>query len=440
MPVLKRVLAVAGLGLVTLVVTGAPSASAHPMPHSIVALDVGEHSITANLQIPVDDLSIASGIDLTGDSAASAIGERGDDLNEYLIEHLRPYSEDGAAWAAAVGPIALSRAEQTGSGAYREITAQVVLTPPAGESLQQFTFHLDPVIHQVVTHTILVTVREGGSIREIGTVRVDTKTMTVSPLVIDLENHSAWTGFGDMVRLGSHHILEGTDHLLFLLVLLLPAPMMASTGRWAGSAGARTALGRVTRITLAFTIGHSATLAISALNRVQIPTRPIEALIAVSVLIGAAHAVRPLFPGREPLVAAGFGLIHGTAFSFTLAGMNLTTGQLILSLLGFNLGIEAMQLLVVALVLPSLIMLSRSPWYRPLRTIGAAIAGLAAGGWLLDRIGVANAVARTADRLGTQGWWFITALAVLAVASRLSRRRFTPATTHRAAPRQEVAP
>lgn len=87
---------------------------------------------------------------------------------------------------------------------------------------------------------------------------------------------------------------------------------------------------------LAF-LGHSVTLAVAALARLDLPAAPVESLIAASILIGAGHALRPLFPGREALIAAGFGLIHGMAFSFTLAELHLDTGQLVLSLLGFNL-------------------------------------------------------------------------------------------------------
>ncbi|MEU9917276.1 HupE/UreJ family protein [Streptomyces sp. NPDC051001] len=186
-----------------------------------------------------------------------------------------------------------------------------------------------------------------------GTIRVDTRTMKVPALKVDLEEGSAWRGFLAMVKLGGDHILTGTDRLLFLLILLLPAPLAATAGRWSGLVGARSALGRIGRITLAFTAGHSVSLAATALGHLDIPGWPVEAFIAVSILIGAVHAIRPLFPGREALVAGLFGLGHGTAFSFVLAEMHLSTGQLVTSLLGFNLGIELVQLLLVCLGLPN---------------------------------------------------------------------------------------
>lgn len=138
-----------------------------------------------------------------------------------------------------------------------------------------------------------------------------------------------------MVGMGIGHIADGTDHQLFLLTLLLPAPLLAVRRRWRGVTTTGAVIRRISAITLAFTLGHSLTLILGTLG-LPVPQQPVEAAIAVSVLVASAHALRPLFPGREPLVAGPFGLIHGMAFSTTLAQLNLTGSQLALSLLGFN--------------------------------------------------------------------------------------------------------
>jgi hypothetical protein len=152
-----------------------------------------------------------------------------------------------------------------------------------------------------------------------------------------------------------------------------------------------------------------------------------EALIAVSILIAAAHAVRPIFPGREALIAAGFGLVHGMAFSATLAELGLSGGQLAVSLLGFNPGIELMQLVVVALVLPPLCVLARTSAYHPLRMVAAGLTAVAAAGWLAARVGFPNPVATVADGLaGASPWvlvtvWTTGALALIHVRTRTPR-------------------
>ncbi len=200
-------------------------------------------------------------------------------------------------------------------------------------------------------------------------------------------------GFASIFRLGVRHIAEGTDHLLFLLALLLPAPLTVASCRWAGFAGVRHSLAQILRVVTAFTVGHSITLALAGVGLVRVPSRPIEVLIALSILLSAAHALRPLFPGREAGIAAFFGLIHGLAFATTLGQLGLGRWERIASILAFNLGIETMQLVVVAATMPSLILLSRTRAYSPLRIGGALFAAFAAAGWIAERLlGVDNCV------------------------------------------------
>jgi hypothetical protein len=437
MRALRAALTIGATALLTglALVMGAAPASAHPMPHSVVLLDVHPDRIEAQVQLPVDDLHLASGFDVVA-HPEQVVTRDGDSLRAYLVDHVRPVS-DGLPWTVSVADLAVTDAEQTATGPYREVIAQLLLTPPSGASTRRFTLGYDVIVHQVVTHTALVALRTDWTTGrvgaddglELGVIAIDSRTMTVAPLPVDLDSGGVWEGFLGMVRLGGHHIAEGTDHLLFLLTLLLPAPLLLTTRRrWGGPAGSRRATVVIGRTTLAFTAGHSATLALSALGRFDIPTRPVEAAIAASILVSAMHAVRPLFPGREALIAGLFGLVHGMAFSFTLAELDLSTFQLVVSLLGFNLGIELVQLLVVALVLPPLVVLARSDSaYRVLRVGGASIAGTAALGWLADRLGAANPVAAAADTIGTHGWWAVAALWVAALTVLTRRSRSAPA-------------
>ncbi|WP_405924467.1 HupE/UreJ family protein [Streptomyces sp. NBC_00035] len=403
---------------------GASPAAAHPMPHSVVQLDVYKDSVTARLELPVGDLATASGIDLTTIESA-ALPTKAKAVRTYLAQHISPTTLKGEAWQVSIGALSLSSTEQTSTGPYRELIAKAVLTPPAGTDVRHFKLDYDVIVHQVVTHVALVTVRQDWaagqvgdvSATQVGTVRLDVRSMTVPALTVDLGDGSAWRGFVAMVKLGGDHILTGTDHLLFLLILLLPAPLMAAGGRWSGLVGARAALGRIGRITIAFTVGHSVALAATALGRLEIPGRPVEAFIALSILVGAVHAIRPLFAGREAVVAGVFGLGHGMAFSFALAEMQLSTGQLVFSLLGFNLGIELVQLLLVCLALPSLLVIARMRVQPALRVGGALLTGTAALGWLADRLGMPNPVARAADSAGSHTTLMLAVLALAAIAA-----------------------
>ncbi|MFD4599588.1 HupE/UreJ family protein [Streptomyces sp. NPDC058464] len=399
------------------------------MPHSVLLLDVHETSVSAELELPVGDFSRASGIELD-ETTKAELPARTSAIRTYLAAHLHPATVKGKAWAVAFGDIALGRAQQTSTGTYRELTVHATLTPPSGGDPRHFLLGYDAIVHQVVTHVALVSVRQdwatgqvSGTGRDtatqVGVIRINTRNMTVPNLTVDLEKGSAWSGTYAMFRLGATHILEGTDHLLFLLILLLPATMRTDQKRWRGTVGARTAVGRIARTTLAFTVGHSLALALSAFGRLDIPAQPVEVFIALSILVGAVHAMRPLFPGHEAVVAGVFGLGHGLAFSLTLAEMNLSRSQLALSLAGFNLGIEAVQLLLVVLALPSLLLLSRLPRRSALRSTCATLTAVAALGWLFDRLGDPNPVARAADSAGSHTSQLLLVLVTTAALSTL---------------------
>jgi hypothetical protein len=223
-------------------------------------------------------------------------------------------------------------------------------------------------------------------------------------------------GFRSIFRLGMRHIAEGTDHLLFLLALLLPAPLLALGSRWAGFAGARHSLVQILKVVTAFTIGHSFTLAFAALGSLRVPSRPIEALIALSILLSAVHALRPLFPGREARIAACFGLIHGLAFAATLEELGLGRWERVAGILAFNLGIETMQLIVVAATMPALVLLSRTRAYPFLRIGGALFAGLASLGWIAERLlAVHNPVEMVVNIVAHYAVWIAGALFLISL-------------------------
>jgi hypothetical protein len=156
-------------------------------------------------------------------------------------------------------------------------------------------------------------------------------------------------GVMSFVHLGVEHIVTGWDHLLFLLVLLLRG------GHWLSLA----------KIVTAFTIAHSLTLALAALDLVVLPDRLVEAVIALSIAVVAAEnlVLRPVV-ARRWLVSFGFGLVHGFGFSAVLRELGLPTQGLVLSLFGFNAGVEIGQAVVVALALPALALVRRTRWER----------------------------------------------------------------------------
>lgn len=417
---LRHAVALILAGAVALVV--AAPATAHIVPSTTIELDVHDRDITASLTVPATDLTTASGIEVPTDGAPVP-EETATAVAAYLADHIAVTSDAGA-WAVSVGEVGTAETEQWGTGAFPAVTATATMTAPAGGDTRTFVLDYDAVLHQVVTADVFVILHsdwaagELESARDLGTIAVDTASGEVEPLPVSLDDASPWRGFLGMVRLGISHIAEGTDHQLFLLTLLIPAPLLAVAGAWARVAPPRRAARTITRITIAFTIGHSLTLALGAIG-LPVPQQPVEAAIAVSILVAAVHAVRPIFPGKEAVVAGLFGLVHGMAFSTTLSALDLSGGQLALSLLGFNLGIEIMQLVV----LPPLVVLARTRWYRGLRIAAASLTAVAASGWLLDRLGVPNPIAAAADRLVEVAIWVVLALWLAAAAAWLTRDR-----------------
>jgi hypothetical protein len=235
---------------------------------------------------------------------------------------------------------------------------------------------------------------------------------------------AADVGLVDMVGHGYHHVLEGADHLLFLVTLLLVAPLVAAGARWRRRDGVVPTLRKVVRVVTAFTVGHSLTLIASALGWVSVPSAPVEVLIAASVGVSAVHAIRPLARHGEEFIAGAFGLVHGLAFAGILTDLGLDGSSSLLALLAFNVGVELAQLLTVALVFPALCLTSRTRFYPVLRLGGASVALAAATGWALERLGVvANPLAGVEQAVIGHPWWVVAGLAAVAASCWLAEHR-----------------
>jgi HupE / UreJ protein len=197
---------------------------------------------------------------------------------------------------------------------------------------------------------------------------------------------STLSQFATFVADGVKHIAVGIDHILFLVALLLPAVLIRGNGTWIPVADLRTAFWSVFKIVTAFTVAHSITLSLAVLEVVQLPSRFVESAIAASVLLTALDNLRPFLPSKRWTVAFAFGLLHGFGFASVLLDLKLPASTLILSLFGFNIGVELGQLVLVAILVP-LAYVSRASWGYSRIVLGAGSAVIAAIslGWLLER-------------------------------------------------------
>ncbi len=367
----------------------------HPMPSSMVVLKVHEKSISGEIQLPLGELQSAIGMSVN-DHSEHLVERLGDTLRHYLMAHIRPKSFDGKAWAVTLGKMWVTE-EKTNraTGDYKELIVEFMITPPLNYDLRNFYFDYDVILHQVASHQILVNIKEDwqqglvsedSTLQQIGVIALDVPTGKIPVFQVSLQQGSAWRGFKNMVVLGIEHIAEGTDHILFILTLLLPAMLMLEGKKWGAYKGLKPSLLSLLKIVTAFTIGHSITLLLGASQWLSLPVKPIEVCIAITILVSAIHAFKPIYPQKEVLIAGGFGLIHGMAFAETLTNLELSVKQMILSILGFNVGIELMQLGIILIMFPFLIWLSQTRFYTVFRQISAFLMIGMALIWMLERI------------------------------------------------------
>jgi len=404
-----------GIGLGLLWLQASP-VLAHTTPGSAVLLDFHRDGVMAELILPLEELQVSFQLPLLAETN-NILSKHEGELRDYVGSHINPETLDGRKWTVEVQQLETQLEKPP-----FDLIARVWMKPPNGESSRKFVLNYSVINHEVMSHNAMVYVRSdwdtavfSGRPEPLGNI-----FFTVTSLNIDRTRGNWWQGFSSVLNVGMHHIAEGTDHLLFLLVLLLPAPLLAAGKRWGDFGGLKRSLIQLLKIVSAFTLGHSFTLLIGALGWLQLPSQPVEIVIAFSILVSALHAIRPWFAGREVYVAAGFGLIHGLAFAGSIAEYGFSPWYLAATILGFNLGIELMQLVVVALTIPWLILLARTQFYSPVRIGGAIFGALAALGWIAQRgLAIRNPFEPVVNVFAHHPLVLMTALAIAALLATL---------------------
>jgi len=211
---------------------------------------------------------------------------------------------------------------------------------------------------------------------------------------------SGWSVAGVYLKLGVEHILTGVDHLLFVLALIIITCGMPLTPALSPSDGERVSerrvrgVWRLVKTVTAFTVAHSITLAMATLGFVRMPSKPVEAVIALSIVFVAAEIVRARrgiegITAHAPwIVAFTFGLLHGFGFAGALSEIGLPQGHIPVALLFFNVGVEAGQLLFIAAVLAFIALTHRirNPIPRWAELAPPYAIGSVAMFWVLQRL------------------------------------------------------
>jgi hypothetical protein len=216
------------------------------------------------------------------------------------------------------------------------------------------------------------------------------RTWLIAPSVTELGNSSSNLSetFMTYVKEGTHHILTGYDHLLFLLCLLLPAVYRRVDNQWVPVQSKTIAIRNTFYIATAFTLAHSITLTVAALNIISLPSRWVESAIAFSIAVAALNNIFPSLLGAKQIrIAFVFGLIHGFGFASALSDLPLQTSARLMALFSFNFGIELGQLTCILIFFPLALAFRSMVFYRQVMFKGGSIiACVLALLWMTQRI------------------------------------------------------
>ncbi len=368
------------------------TAQAHTGNQSYVYLEIFDTAIAGRVEYPIRDLNRILDLDIPIDQPTTqqSLEANADVIQAYTTEHLAIGPEDGSTtWPYEFGDIELL---DLGAGSYVAFNFEIEerFDPPP----RTFQVSYDAIIEADSDRDgFLLIATDWGS----GTFNNEADeflrfSQGDSTQLVELDNPSWWKGMTGVVELGAEHIRIGTDHILFVLALVLPSVLVFAKWRddperrWHPSAGFGSSLWRVLKIVTMFTVAHSITLALGGLGIVELSPRLVETIIALSIAAAALHNLHPIFVNKEWVLAFGFGLFHGFGFAGLLSELGLDRSNRFPSLLGFNIGVELGQAAIILMVFPMLFILRRTRYYLPLMYAGSVGLALVALAWATERI------------------------------------------------------
>ncbi len=353
---------------------------AHKPSDSYLTLSATTGSTTLALRwdIALRDLDYVLQLDRDGDAKLSwgEVRQRADDITRYATAHLALASGGAACPLQASAPMQLDK-HSDGTYAALTLTARCPQLAQAVTLTYSLLFDVDP------SHRGLVQwVAPGGTDAQALVFGTESATQSLR-----LQAPSALETLRQYVWEGVWHIWIGFDHILFLLALLLPSVLVRRDAAWHGVGTVGSALKEVFKVVTAFTLAHSITLSLAALQIITLPSRLVESVIAASVVFAALSNLRDAAHTKRWLMAFAFGLIHGFGFASVLADLGLPQGALVLALVGFNVGVELGQLAIVAVFVPLAFWLRATRFYQVgVLKAGSLLIAVLAGWWLVQRV------------------------------------------------------
>jgi hypothetical protein len=305
------------------------SAAAHPINVAYASVTIADDGVTIRLSVNLFELDLLLSLDRDGDAL---IDQHELDLSaERVVEYLSRHVAVTADGRARTLKSDVMHIAQGADG--KQLLETTLLFP--GAPAAAYSIRCDPLTDLGSDHRTLAKISRNGR----------TEQFVFQQGVAYLSAQQAFSAaFVQFLQLGVLHIFTGYDHILFLLGLLLATERLLDA----------------VKIITAFTLAHSITLALAALDLVVLNAKLVEAGIALSIVYIAAENLLQKKSGRRWMVSFAFGLVHGFGFANVLREMDLQRSSLLASLLSFNIGVELGQLVIVILILPVLAMARRT--------------------------------------------------------------------------------
>ena len=359
----------------------APSA-AHALGEDYVFLTFNEGSIEGHFEIHVDDLAEKLGIEVRAEEALALedVNANAAKVQAYIRDHFAMGPEGGSPWELAFTHQAVTALPNGNFGQYHFQVALEEL--PDRIEFEHSMFYDGDKLHR----GLLLVVYNAKT----DTTYPDEYTALVfSPTnreqVLDLHDVPSIMTPREMIVQGVWHIWIGIDHILFLLALMLPTVLVFGE-RMRPVEGFKPALIQLLKIVTVFTIAHSVTLLLAALDFISVPSRVVESIIALSIILVALNNITGKVREGSLWVILGLGLFHGLGFASVMAHLPFRMVDLVKTVIGFNIGVELGQIAIVAVVFPILFFLRKSSLYQPLILRGVSVLLIAISGyWFVQR-------------------------------------------------------
>lgn len=355
----------------------------HSTGENYVWINASEDHLEGRFEMRLEDLRTKLGLDIpeTFDAAEESLRLNEGVVHAYIQQHFT-LSADARALSIEFRKTSLLRANRLGH------FAQYAFRTAQGDIAESITIRNTLFLQDDYYHRSLLLVeydnRNGKQYGVEHTALVFSQAN--SEQLLDFNDIGSLLSNLDFVWQGILHIWIGIDHILFLVALLIPAVLVRTENAWVPVDDFNAAFWKTFKIVTLFTLAHSITLALAALEIVQLPSRLVESIIAASIIVVALNNIYPIFRNSVWGIIFIFGLFHGLGFASVMAELPFRMQDLAWVILSFNIGVELGQLAVVGLIVPLIYWLRMSLVYqRYVPVYGSWILAIVAGYWFAER-------------------------------------------------------